>query len=73
MKNVVCKMLKIYVPYSNLDWMNYRLVREDVTYHHIKKKSEGGKKEIGNALRTSILAFNRVYRYRNLFQLKRGI
>ena len=48
MKNVVCKMLKIYVPYSGLDWMNYRLVREDVTYHHIVKKADGGKKDINN-------------------------
>lgn len=48
MKNITGKMLKIYVPSSNLDWMNYRLVKEEVTFHHIKKKSDGGKKEINN-------------------------
>lgn len=48
MKNIIGKMLKIYVPYSGLDWMNYRLVKEDITFHHCKKKSDGGKKEIGN-------------------------
>jgi hypothetical protein len=48
MKNITGKMLKIYVPVSGLDWMNYRLVKEEVTFHHIKKKSDGGKKEINN-------------------------
>lgn len=48
MKNITGKMLKIYIPVSRLDWMNYRLVKEEVTFHHIKKKSDGGKKEINN-------------------------
>ena len=48
MKNVVYKMLKIYVPYSNLDWMNYKLVKEDLSFHHIKKRVDGGKKTIEN-------------------------
>ena len=48
MKNVVCNMLKIYVPYSGFDWMNYRLVKDDISYHHITKKSDGGKKTIEN-------------------------
>lgn len=48
MKNITGKMLKIYVPVSRLDWMNYHLVKEEVTFHHIKKKSDGGKKEINN-------------------------
>lgn len=48
MKNITGKMLKIYVPVSGLDWMNYRLVKEEVTFHHIQKKSDGGKKEINN-------------------------
>ena len=41
-------MLKIYKPISNLDWMNYKLVKKDVTRHHIIKKEDGGKLEINN-------------------------
>lgn len=48
MKRVVQDMLKIYKPYSNLDWMNYKLVKKDVTFHHIKKKCDGGRLEISN-------------------------
>lgn len=48
MKNIICNMLKIYVPSSGLDWMNYKLVREDLSFHHIVKKSDGGKKDISN-------------------------
>ena len=49
MKQITREMLKIYVPISNLDWMNYRIVRKsDLTYHHIIKKCEGGKETIWN-------------------------
>ena len=48
MKNITGKMLNIYVPYSGLDWMNYRLVKEDLSFHHIKKRVDGGKKIIEN-------------------------
>lgn len=41
-------MLKIYVPYSNLDWMNYKLVREEITYHHIVKRADGGQRRVEN-------------------------
>lgn len=41
-------MLHIYKPVSNLDWMNYKLVKNQVTYHHILKREDGGKKEIEN-------------------------
>lgn len=42
-KKITREMLKIYKPYSNLDWMNYRLVKKDVTAHHILKRENGGK------------------------------
>lgn len=42
------EMLKIYKPYSNMDWMNYKLVRKDITYHHIEKKENNGKRTITN-------------------------
>lgn len=42
------EMLKIYKPYSNMDWMNYKLVKKNLTFHHIVKKAEGGKQEISN-------------------------
>ncbi len=43
MKQITKEMLKIYVPYSGLDWMNYRIVRRDMTAHHIIKKEDGGR------------------------------
>ena len=41
-------MLHIYKPLSNMDWMNYRLVRKDLTFHHIVKREDGGKPIITN-------------------------
>lgn len=41
-KEITKEMLKIYVPYSGLDWMNYRIVRRDMTFHHILKREDGG-------------------------------
>lgn len=48
MKKIKKEMLQIYKPYSDLDWLNYRLVRKDVTLHHIQKKEDGGRLEITN-------------------------
>ncbi len=48
MNKITKEMLKIYKPISNLDWMNYKLVKKDVTRHHIIKKEDGGKLEINN-------------------------
>lgn len=48
MKNIKVEMLKIYKPYSNLDWLNYKLVRKDVTLHHIIKREDGGRKDLDN-------------------------
>lgn len=48
MDNVKKEMLKIYIPKSNLDWMNYKLVKKDITFHHIVKRENGGKREIQN-------------------------
>lgn len=42
------EMLKIYKPLSHLDWMNYTLVKRDITYHHIIKREYGGEKTIEN-------------------------
>lgn len=39
-------MLKIYR--SDLDWMNYRLIKKDITAHHIIKREKGGKLEWSN-------------------------
>lgn len=61
MKKDVVQMLKIYKPISGLDWMNYKLVRKDLTFHHIIKAEHQGKRVISNgallmpvALHTSI-------------------
>lgn len=48
MKQITREMLKIYKPFSNMDWMNYRLVKRDMTFHHIEKKADGGKQLITN-------------------------
>ena len=48
MTQITREMLRIYKPYSNMDWMNYKLVKKDLTYHHIIKKCEGGKRIISN-------------------------
>lgn len=40
-------MLEKYKPYSGLDWMNYR-INGEITYHHIIKKCDGGKRIISN-------------------------
>lgn len=48
MKKIKKEMLQIYKPYSNLDWLNYKLVRNDVTLHHIQKKEDGGRLEVSN-------------------------
>lgn len=48
MKKITREMLKIYKPYSNMDWLNYKLVKEDMTAHHIVKKSDGGLLKIEN-------------------------
>ena len=43
------KLYNIYIPNSNLDWMNYRIDRkEDLTFHHIVKREHGGKAEVSN-------------------------
>ena len=44
----VREMLKIYKPISNLDWMNYKLVKKDITFHHIVKAENQGKRTIEN-------------------------
>ena len=46
--NIKREMLKIYKPISGLDWLNYKLVKEDISYHHIQKRENGGKKTIEN-------------------------
>lgn len=66
MKKVTKEMLKIYKPISNLDWMNYKIIKKDMTAHHILKKEDGGKMEqynialLPNACFTPIFALNRV-------------
>ena len=48
METVTKKMLKIYVPYSNLDWLNYKLIKKDLTFHHLLKRENGGREIIEN-------------------------
>ena len=49
MKNITREMLKIYKPLSNMDWMNYKIVKKtDITFHHIQKKENNGKETVDN-------------------------
>ena len=49
MNKITKEMLHIYQPISNLDWMNYKIVRnKDLTFHHIVKRENGGKLELSN-------------------------
>lgn len=48
MKHITKEMLRIYKPISNLDWMNYKLVRDKATFHHIVKRENGGKEVLEN-------------------------
>lgn len=48
MRRITNEMLKIYIPSSNLDWLNYSLIKKDVTYHHIQKRENNGKRTIEN-------------------------
>lgn len=42
MKEVTKELIKIYKP-VDLDWMNYKVTRQNpLTYHHIVKKEHGG-------------------------------
>ena len=48
MNKITKEMLHIYKPFSQLDWMNYKLVSGQVTFHHIEKREDGGKRELSN-------------------------
>ena len=48
MKQITREVLRIYKPISGLDWLNYKIVRSDMTAHHVIKKEHHGKMEIGN-------------------------
>jgi hypothetical protein len=47
-KQVTAEMLRIYKPISGLDWMNYKVVKKEMTAHHIIKREYGGKLELCN-------------------------
>ena len=48
MDRIKIEMLKIYKPISGLDWLNYKLIKDKVTYHHIIKRESNGKRTIEN-------------------------
>lgn len=48
MKEITKEMLRIYEPVSKLDWMNYKLVKSKLTYHHIIKREHRGLMTIEN-------------------------
>lgn len=50
MKEPLITMLKIYKPVEiGKDWLDYKIVKiNDLTFHHIKEKRNGGKRELSN-------------------------
>ncbi len=64
MNRLTIDMLKIYKPLSGLDWMNYKLVKEDMTFHHIVKRENGGRNEIDNG---ALLMYN-AHRYLHIIE-----
>ena len=65
---ITSEMLKIYKPYSDLDWMNYHLVKSNVTFHHIVKKSDSGKRVISNG--ALIMPVALAHQYLHLIEYK---
>ena len=61
-------MLHIYKPLSDMDWMNYRLVRKDLTFHHIVKRENGGKQVISNG--ALIMPVAPAHQYLHLIEYK---
>lgn len=60
-------MLKIYRPLSGMDWLNYKIVRQDeMTFHHIIKRCDGGKRIIDNGALLLPLS----HRYLHLIEYK---
>lgn len=66
MDKVTFQMLKIYKPFSGLDWMNYVLVKKDVTFHHCKKRCDGGERTIENGA----LLMPHAHQYLHLIEFK---
>lgn len=67
MKAVTREMLKIYKPLSEMDWMNYKIVRkEDLTFHHIQKREDFGKETIENGC----LLLKHSHQYLHLIEYK---
>ena len=66
MDKIKREMLQIYEPVSNLDWMNYHLTRQEVTYHHRKKRCDGGKRTIENG----VLLMPIAHQYLHLIEFK---
>lgn len=55
MKEVTKLMIKIYKP-LDLDWMNYRVTRQNpITFHHIIKKEYGGLYTLENGALLTII------------------
>ena len=53
MNSIKETMIEIYKPIK-YDWMNYLIVDNDITYHHIVKVEDGGERTVDNgALLTS--------------------
>ena len=67
MNKITREMIKIYKPLSGMDWLNYKIVnKEDITFHHIQKRCDGGKRIITNGA----LLLPTAHRYIHLIEIK---
>lgn len=66
MKAVTKELIRIYKP-IDLDWMNYKVTRQNpLTYHHIIKKEHGGKFTLENGA----LLTDRGHHYLHIIECK---
>ena len=66
MDQVTKELVFIYKP-KGIDWMNFKITRENpMTYHHIEKREHGGKKTVDNG---AILTRNS-HQYLHLIEAK---
>ena len=63
MKKVKNKMIEIFNTYQ-YDWMNFLIKDNDLTYHHIVKAENGGKRTIDNGA----LLTNRAHVYLHMME-----
>lgn len=67
MKEVTRELIRIYKPLDNLDWLNYRITKQNpLTYHHIVKREHGGLMTLENGALLTVIG----HRYLHIIECK---